>query len=377
MTMNSRRYLLAAVLALSFPVVILRAEVSVCPKCGYESRQGGKICGHCRAEIPETRQESAQAASELRYTLSGTGKLEFLSPHMIEEEIRQADRYVATGEVAVARLFFRNAIAMDLLTNPAKPNDQTARIVEFLKKMEKEGPRSRHSCSVCGGTGKGKMRVASLKGDVSYQDIPGKSCAQCGGSGFVNGPTTMDEWKFAAGRAAAQYAALQQSRKYVAVGGAWVPLDVEAKLSQRQIVLLRRASPPPCSVCMGCGRVDCVVCHGVGEIKCANKKCVQGIVTVETKTDLTKSTVSRSEKCKECHGKGMISCSECRGVGNLLCQSCNGAGELPLCKKCSGQGSSPCTRCHGAGVQKGAPCPTCGGEGIAICSMCNGDGRKK
>ena len=354
------------------------AGIMVCPKCGYENPQEARTCEHCMAELPETQViEGVGKAGDSNCTLLETGKVEFLKPGLVEEEIRWGNVYSATGEVEVARLFFRNAAALDMLTSPALTNDRAARIVELLKRIDSAKAGTQRPCPVCGGTGKSSMKVVSLKGEVSYQDVHGKPCEKCAGSGKISGPTTADEWKFAAGRAAARYAALQRSRKYVPTGGAWIPLDIEQKLSTRQTVLLRRAVPPTCQLCMGYGRVECSRCKGTREIKCPNAKCVQGMTQVDVTAALSKTKVTRSEKCKVCLGKGVVACPECNGEGSVLCKDCNGTGELPVCKRCSGQGYSSCSRCGGTGKQKQGACSACGGEGIVACSACNGDGRKK
>lgn len=376
--MRTRWILPAMLLAGALWVAAATAGVPVCPKCGYENWQGGRQCEHCKAELPEVKTAGESLEQENPdCVLLDNGKLQFLKPSVVEAEIQLGNLYSATGEVDVARLFLRNAAALDMLTDPASKNDRAARIVDLLKKNELGRRTAQRQCPLCNGTGKSVVRMVSLKGEVSFPEIHGKPCQKCGGSGTVSGPVTVDDRKLAAGRAASGYAALQRSRKYVPEGGAWVPLAIGEKLSRRQVVLLRRAVSAPCPLCMGNGCVDCAQCKGTRDVKCTNPKCVQGTTQVEASAGLTKTKITRSEKCKVCGGKGMIACPGCNGTGSVLCKACNGTGELPLCKKCSGQGFSSCSKCNGTGTQKQVGCSTCGGEGITICSSCNGDGRKK
>lgn len=373
------RRLLAIGASLGLLVGAAWAAIQVCPKCGYENWQGGAICDHCKAELPAVAKEAAPetAVNDIGYTLLESGKLEFLKPGVVEEEIKRAQAASATGDVEVARAFLRNATALDMLTNPAVKNDRGARIVELLKGMDKVLSGVARTCPVCNGTGKSTMRVVSLKGEESFQVVHGRHCQKCGGSGKITGAMTADERKFAAGRAVSQVSTLQKSRKYVPIGGAWIPMEIEAKLSTRQMVLLRRTAPPLCPTCLGSGRSNCLACQGAGEIKCTNPKCVEGMTQVAVVGSLTKTTITRTEKCKVCGGAGVIACATCTGAGSVVCKDCGGSGELPQCKKCSGQGFITCARCHGTGTQKNGVCSACGGEGIALCSSCNGDGRKK
>ena len=333
--MKLGRYILAFVAALSFVICLAVAEVLVCPRCGCENPHGALICEHCKAKLPEVittvRPENRTDGS---YSLLPSGKFEFLGPAVVEEEIRLGRLYNATGEVEVAKLYFRNAAALDMLTNPSLANDRAARIAEFLKNHD---------------FGKGGAA-----------------------------------WKQNAAHSTGRYEMLQQGRKYVPMGGAWIPLAIESKLSVRQIVLVRRAATLPCQSCMGSGRLDCQKCKGTGEIKCTNSKCVKGIVKVEVANGLsgTKSSglegrVVRSEKCKICGGRGLLTCPDCNGEKTFLCKDCNGTGAVPLCRSCGGEGFLSCKRCNGTGKEKSGVCSVCNGDGIVLCSSCNGDGRKK
>lgn len=188
---------------------------------------------------------------------------------------------------------------------------------------------------------------------------------------------TIDELKYKMGRARKLYNMIQGGRKFVSIGRAWIPHQIEGKLSIKQTVLLKKALAAPCPYCAGLGRVQCHKCKGTGKIKCPNRKCVNGMVTVEKIGSLVKTSIKHTEKCRICGGRGWMECPECKGVGSVLCEKCNGTGERQFCSKCGGTGLIICSRCHGSGVYKEEVCPYCRGEGVIECSSCHGDGRKK
>jgi len=222
--------------------------------------------------------------------------------------------------------------------------------------------------------------VAIEQNRVTTIEVAGKSCQRCGGTGNIMKPTTMDERRGKIGRAINKYTAIQQGRKYMPVGGAWVPSDLDGKLGVKQTVMLRRSAAPPCSECMGLGRVDCSKCNGMGEIKCTASGCINGIVESIDEGGLIKNKVKvkKKSKCRTCTGTGFVTCLSCRGKGNMVCKKCNSSGERQACTRCGGQGFTECRRCRGSGkTEKEAVCSECRGEGVELCSSCGGDGKKK
>ena len=203
------------------------------------------------------------------------------------------------------------------------------------------------------------------------------ACRLCGGSGFVVRNGTVTDVKAARAAAMKRYAALQQSRKYVPVGGAWVPVEIEPVLRARETAVLKRAVAPPCGRCLGLGVEDCPKCHALGTRPCSNGRCKQGWVVEKVAGGLNKEDLRRKVKCPTCGGTGREACVTCGGRGNVPCPDCSGTGDRPVCSRCDGSGLIACSKCAGSGAVRGARCTTCGGEGVQVCSVCKGDGRKK
>ena len=375
--MNVRKGLPVAGLAvLLLGTWLAVADITVCPKCGYENDSTRTECLHCRAALPAPTPQTKPTAVAGEQRLKD-GKIEFLGGPTVEAEIAEGRQAFKDGDAELARLFLRNASALELLTDTKVENKRAADIAELLGKCDTAARAVRARCPDCNGTGKASMKATSLKGDTVSLDVAGKSCAKCGGSGFVYTPGTVDEQKFALGRALNRFATRQQIRKYVAVGGAWVPPDVADKLTVRQTVRLKMAMAAPCEACAGIGRVSCRSCSGTGLIKCTNRGCEAGKVTVTEGGQLGGKKVKRLDKCPVCNGTGSVVCTRCTGTGSLVCTRCNGNGERGLCRSCGGQGFIDCRRCHGTGQYKGEPCTACHGEAVAECTNCNGDGKER
>jgi DnaJ-class molecular chaperone len=299
---------------------------------------------------------------------------------VVEQEIDLGQRHLDSGEFDLANLFFKNAASLEILTDPKQKAGRSATIIELRKKSETGGMTVQRKCPECGGTGKHVMEAAGMDNKVTTIEVAGKSCQRCGGTGNIMKPTTMDERRGKIGRAINKYTAIQQGRKYMPVGGAWVPSDLDGKLGVKQTVMLRRSAAPPCSECMGLGRVDCSKCNGMGEIKCTASGCINGIVESIDEGGLIKNKVKvkKKSKCRTCTGTGFVTCLSCRGKGNMVCKKCNSSGERQACTRCGGQGFTECRRCRGSGkTEKEAVCSECRGEGVELCSSCGGDGKKK
>jgi len=356
----------------------LFAGVLVCPECGYENPEDGVACVHCKGKLtPRKAKDPDQSSGGDSGVRAPSARIQYVSTDVVEDEIRVAQKQFEAGDLEVANLFARNAAALEFLANPAEKGDRAERIAEVRRKTETGGMKLSRKCPACGGTGKTYMESSGLDGKQTNIEIAGRSCKTCGGSGNVMKSATMDERKFRLGRAMKQYNADQHGRKYVAVGGAWIPVELEGKLSQKQMIRLKGAIAAPCADCMGLGRIDCTKCKGQGEIKCTVKGCVGGKVEVEEAGKIVKDKMKRMIKCRICNGTGFVPCVDCRGIGNTVCKKCNGSGERPSCVKCGGRGLIACKRCQGNGSVKDIVCADCKGEGYQECTACNGDGKKK
>lgn len=376
---SRHRIVFACALLIAATVV---AGFVICPKCGYENDDAREACTHCRGDLPGARQAQAAPPAEkpdpepgpLSANLDAKGHLD---PRFVERELQMAVEQFRERNVEMARFLLRNAAALDLLTDPHAPSKHSQQIVKMLKQCDTWGSSVKRRCGACNGGGQAQARMLGLDGRVEYRDVSGRACGECKGSGFVRAASTVGERKYSIGRAMNRYTTIQQGKKFVPIGGAWVPGDIERELSVRQTVQLKRSCPTPCRQCMGVGREDCDECKARGMVKCTNKECQNGMVRVVKEGSLVKATVSRTEKCKVCRGRALVGCEECVGKGSILCTKCSGTGERQLCPKCGGQGLAACRRCGGSGNYKGLPCPTCGGQGMSVCSSCSGDGRER
>lgn len=362
--------LLVAFLLLVVPALL--AGVVICPACGYENPDSAATCSHCAATLPPVARTPDPAAAP-----ADAAKDKYLDPDVVRNEVRLGRDLFEKGEPLVALHCFRNAMALDTLTDPKTGTSGGEPVAEWIAKCERGIKFSTGTCPMCNGTGKGRMKIVSLKGEESSIEVPGRSCERCTGTGKVDRRGNVDESKGRVAAAARSYATQQQGRKYVAVGGAWIPVELEAGLTARQTSLLKRAVPPACPDCLGIGLANCAKCKGAGELKCSNTKCVNGVVTVEKLTGLSKAKMTQSEKCKVCGGDGMMECPDCAGNGAVPCKTCGGTGERKSCDACGGKGLLACKVCLGTGQAKGVVCAACRGEGDTLCNACKGDGRKR
>jgi len=254
----------------------------------------------------------------------------FLEPRVVADEVRLGRETLEAGDTGVAYLLFRNAAALELLTDPDPHRRRGDAILAWVKRA-------------------GEARLAKAG---------------------------LDEAMYRVGQAASRYDRLQQSRRCVPVGEAWVPEDVADRMTPRQAASVKRATALPCPECQGLGRESCGECEGRRRIDCTNPDCEDGWVMVESGGRLGSGTrIQRRMKCEVCGGRGEGWCTECGGQGSVACRACAGSGERPLCRSCGGQGWGPCRQCGGNGTLRGDPCPYCAGSGAAECSACRGDGR--
>ena len=331
---------------------------------------------HCKAKLPESGGGGKEPVEPVKEPAARKG-VGFVDGRVIDVEVSLGDKYRKNGKRAVARLIYRNAAALDMLTDPEEGNKRVTTITESIKKTATLTKSFKRKCPVCGGSGKALMLSQDFVGKTTYREVFGRACKNCYGTGAALGVGTVAERTADLGRAMKEYVRLQKGRKFAPVGEAWIPISLEGKLSDREKALLMRTVAAPCRRCIGLARADCRKCKGTGRQECEAPGCVKGMVESEMRGGLMKSGVRSRRKYKVCDGKGTVACATCRGLGNVLCSECRGTGERAPCAKCAGQGTALCRRCKGAGMYKGAECTECRGGGHVLCGSCNGDGREK
>jgi len=353
------------------------AALVICPKCGYENAEAGKPCVHCGAALPKPPPPPETAGAAGKRPGAVRPGLPPVEAGAVEEEIALGRQHLAEGSPELARLLFRNAAALALLSDPASLETGGDAILELLRACEPSGMSVPVPCPDCGGTGKRAMQRAGADGRASLLDGLGRTCEKCEGSGTVMAFGSIAERKYARGRAEREYAVLQRGRRMEPAGRAWAPAGTAARLTVEQSAMLRRATSAPCPECMGFGRTDCGACRGGGRVKCPERGCEDGMIEVKTRSSWSKTPLTRREKCRTCRGLGLVRCSRCDGKGSFVCEKCNGSGERGTCASCGGEGCGPCRRCGGTGRHRDAECAACGGRGVALCEACRGDGRQK
>jgi len=348
----------------------------ICPKCGFENSPTNEFCSHCRAAL-SPRQADGDAADTLPGNLDGAETEEpYLPASLVETEMTLGFKYQKDGRTDIARLFFENAAALELLTDPGLKSNRPETIAQALKAYDQQQLVSR-PCPVCSGTGKRLFTAGTLSGDVVRRRAGGAICKVCKGAGTVTVPESVVERKYRMARARQEYDRIQQGRKLTKIGEAWLPAGYAAQLKVREQAALIRATAAPCPVCAGAGKVDCKTCRGMGLVKCPNHDCVDGMVTATRNAKrLGTGSADRLEVCPMCRGDGFIACSTCSGSGASACPRCGGSGERERCDRCGGEGFVTCGRCQGTGSLQGKPCANCRGQGVILCATCHGDGHK-
>jgi len=335
---------------------------AVCSQCGYELDGTANVCSHC-----------GDAAADGPTETSGrTDRLGFLEPRVVEDETDLARQMLKKGDREVARYLLRNALALDLLTDPARAGERSKAILKTMRAAGGTGGEDERTCPICKGSGLRTVnRADPMARGQTVMEMYEASCPKCDGSGSITRSESLDERRFRMGRAWRRYTTLQQSRKFAAVGRAWLPADLKPRLTVRQVAVLKQTVAAACEECAGAGRLACKKCKSKGELKCANRGCVNGVINRKT------SDQAAGEKCNVCGGSGTLACVDCGGSGDIVCKDCDGTGERSPCAKCGGEGVSECRRCKGTGEDRGETCLECAGEGVVQCSSCNGDGRRR
>ena len=360
-----RTKLFTYVFACLFAIQAL-ACLNICSKCGYENDADAVVCKHC-----ETALSPIKTNIEVKVTKSSSG----IDVKVINDQLALASAAFARNDAYLALLIYRNAAALNQLV---ENGDQALgnRILSNIKKCRAVEGVGTKKCPVCEGGGDYVMSYNGLSGEEKTRTVKNKRCETCFGTGTISMPLTINERKFKIGQATKKFGEEQLAKRWVRIGNAWIPGDMEGILTVKQSVALMKAMADPCKECGGFGKVDCHKCMGFGQVICPGK-CDHGMVRIQEESDMTKTKLNRTEKCKTCKGKGSVACEECRGQGNVLCGKCGGTGDRPDCNKCGGTGAVMCSKCKGTGEGKDGKCAECRGEGFVLCNSCKGDGKKK
>ncbi len=352
------------------------AAMTICQGCGWEVDASLAACSHCstalekKAAPVEQEQKGGPEGPESKTPAAGS-----VDDSVVDAEVGLARKYIKAGDHELGEMFLKNAAILNAISSSSEDGARSSGIARMLAEFDGRGLLIRSKCLSCGGTGKRTMTISSLiPGAATSREVQGSKCLTCKGAGIVRRPGNMDERTFAMGRAEGRFSTLQKGRKYQRIGGAWLPRSAAEALGVKQTALVREASSSPCEECQGFGKIDCKACEARGTLDC--RACEDGNVLIKVKAELTKMTLSRSEKCKECTGRGVLRCEKCGGSGGVLCRKCNGNGERPQCRKCGGHGYTECRKCSSTGKIDGESCEYCRSEGALLCTSCKGDGRK-
>lgn len=317
-----------------------------CASCGYENADSAEVCNQCNSSIhppPEAARNMGSGSDKSTY-------------EAVSEDVVEARRGLRSGDSETARLYARNALALNLLT--ASGSEREARgtaIMTLIRECDTYEPVTRDICNLCGGDGR-------------------NSCRRCGGSGRVSRRLTLDERKLQRGQAGQRYRVQQQARQRTPVGNAWLPSGLADSLTQNDAIALRRTCAAGCQTCMGFGQADCAACRGLGGVACRAAGCNQGVVKGQLDGLMGSSGLAVESVCKECRGLAVVACKNCTGSGRVLCQACNGSGIPDVCRHCSGDGLAECKRCRGTGKVRDEVCTACRGDGSDLCRYCHGTG---
>ncbi len=398
--MQRRRFLRLLVLAAGGLAAgrLRAAPIRVCAVCGHEALGEETVCGHCGAALPPLPAEpppEQPAPPPVGQPPPASDLSALLKPGVAEEEVRWARELAETGEGWGALLAARNAIALAALQDAggAKAMASAAALAHEVRLRLFVVPRV---CPVCEGTGKKKIQIVTLKGEVIEQELPAMVCESCRGTATWRARPLADEIARAEAAARRAFGVEQLRRGRVEGQGIWLPRGVAEALDVRGLARMRRAFGLPCPTCSGFGAIGCATCQGAGRVRCTNRDCVHGTeICPDCKGSgrtsaaasgsvggavLTRCATCRGagkRECPVCGGKGELPCNRCDGKGETLCAECRGAGEAPECARCGGQGFVLCTRCGGVGSQRDVSCTACAGQGVLLCTNCQGFGRAR
>ncbi len=381
--MNKTSRIVLLYLVVFFSAFYVFAALNICKKCGYENEDRIPNCTHCSADLPVPPEVKEVEVQDVEVE----EELDYLSVDIVSAEVNEGRKYQSKKSHELARLFFRNALAMEGLTDPVDGRKRSEKLLKLIEESERASRTITKVCPRCNGGGRASVKLDVLGGanrpraeqsfgrNSSIKTTSSQKCKKCNGLGTVRASGSLSDLKYQAGKASSIFRGLQQARKYEPIGNAWVPKDVADKLDVRARATLMRAVSSPCPTCSGLGRLDCRTCKGVGSLDCGNRYCVKGRI----EADKGDSRIRRldgvmTRQCGECRGSGRQECRVCAEEGTILCSKCDGSGESELCDKCSGRGYLECSKCRGR-TGHGAVCKYCAGEKVILCKSCKGAGR--
>jgi hypothetical protein len=381
--MNKTSRIVLLYMFVFFSALYVFAALNICKKCGYENEERVPKCTHCSADLPVPPEvkEVERQDNDLEEDI------DYLSVDIVSAEVHEGRKYQAKKSHELARLFFRNALAVEGLTDPIDGSKRSEKLLKLIRESERASRTITKTCRRCNGGGRASIKLGVLDGanrpmaersfgkNSPIKTTSSQKCKKCNGLGNVRASGSISDLKYQAGKATSVFRELQQSRKYEPIGNAWVPKHVADKLDIRARATLMRAVASPCPTCSGLGRLDCRTCKGVGRLDCGNRGCVKGRVEVDDSDKRTRRlSGAMTKQCGECRGRGSQECRACAEEGTILCSKCDGSGESELCDKCSGRGYLECSKCRGR-TGPGVVCKYCVGEKVVLCKSCKGAGR--
>lgn len=349
----------------------------ICAKCGHENDQGSRFCSHCGAGFSESAGPgpgpgvNPPAVAQANPDTAAAP----VSAAVVEGDLKAAAEQLDKRNGWMALFYCENAMALNSVAKT--PKDLADRVLKLHERCTAGVRSSVKECSLCNGTGSITRQNTSMSIEARKRNQTpiNEICTSCRGTGIVPGRSGLDALKHGYDGALKTYGVLREAAKWVPIGNAWVPADLEVKLSYRQIVTLKRITGSRCSGCAGSGQITCAKCAGAGRLKCPSRTCASGYVAKKLDSGLDSSGRTLMVRCSVCDGRTSIKCSECDGYGSEPCKTCRGRGKLATCQRCDGDGLKRCSDCNGTGTFKKAVCVGCRGCGSILCRSCMGSGR--
>ena len=371
--MIKRTWVMVALAAVA--AVMWAQGLTICAACGREAKPGEAVCSHCQAALPKPR--SAVDTKPAEPTADKDAEVGRQAAVVVESSVRLA-REAEKQEPAVALCYYQNALAlMRLVPADTFPASVGEAILGGNKRVLQTLSRGTVPCRKCNGSGRFQLDMGKVDGKKGIKSVDGVVCPACQGAGHVAGLREVDKVKMAILQGRGEFERRQMVAGDIRIGRAFVPPELEKRLTNRQRALVMTGMPVPCSECQLAARQTCTSCRGSGWVKCDYKGCVQGVLKEERKSGSRQEKRLNEDlikKCPKCEGLGESRCSVCKGTGGVACKKCDGSGMAPRCLKCTGVGLMACAKCKGTGSVKGALCPECKGENMVLCTACRGEG---
>lgn len=241
----------------------------------------------------------------------------------------------------------RNTIARYAIEPPTDTNS--------IVRAERPSVFAEETCECCRGAGEVKLQEPDFgqnDGSLSSARIYRKTCPICKGKGrraVYQNPDTLKA-EIAANRQ--EFENNHRQLGEIALGEAFVPNDLYAKLDRKQMKLIEEGYGKPCT-CLWSGLEACRHCHGKGYEPCRAKDCENGFVVMRhTASETNTRSGSSSLRSSSFRSTGNSHRSSGRTTITVnLCPTCQGVAQV-ICSECSGQRAAPCRRCHGTGEKR-------------------------